>query len=74
MLHRRAGRFGLSLAPAEPNWSPHGPFESPWRLDEAEPLYREALAGLRSKLGDAHPHTRQCARMTAGLQAQMGGA
>ena len=28
-----ADRFGLNSALAELNWSSHGPFESPWRLD-----------------------------------------
>ena len=31
--------------------------EAQGKLDEAEPLYREALAGRRAALGDTHPST-----------------
>merc|ERR1712054_715116 len=34
-----------------------GLLEERGRLDEAEPLYQEALAGRREKLGDKHPDT-----------------
>ena len=47
-----ADRFGLSSAPAEPNWSPHGPFESPWRLDS--PTSRKYMVPREAAMRQAH--------------------
>ena len=58
------------MKPAAPRWDPKHPstltsmsnlaqlLQAQWRLAEAEALAREALAGRRSTLGDAHPHTQ----------------
>lgn len=41
------------------------------RLDEAEELYREALAGCKLALGAAHAHTqRRAARLERMLRAK----
>ena len=42
------------------------------RLGEAEALAREALAGRRSALGDAHPHTQWSYQLLLGLLTAQG--
>ena len=46
--------------------------KSQGRLDEAEPLLREALQGRRAKLGDTHPTTLQSVQKLAGLLEAQG--
>ena len=44
------------------------------RMTEAEPLFREALTGLRQALGSRHPNTIvSLNNMATVLQAQVGG-
>ena len=46
--------------------------QAQWRLAEAEALAREALAGRRSTLGDAHPHTQTSYQTLLGLLTAQG--
>ena len=41
---------------------------------EAESLYREALTGMRSALGDAHPRTQELLQQLLGFLSQHGKA
>ena len=42
------------------------------KLEEAEPLFREALAARRTTLGDCHPSTLAAINNTAGLLHDQG--
>ena len=42
------------------------------RLGEAEALAREVLPGVRSALGDAHPHTQLAYQLLLGLLTAQG--
>ena len=42
------------------------------KLDEAEPLYREAVSGAKKTLGDAHPTTLILQKNVDALLQKMG--
>ena len=46
--------------------------QSQGKLEAAEPLSREALAGLRGALGPAHPNTVACTKNLAHLLTARG--
>jgi len=47
-------------------------FETQGKLDDAEPLFREAASGARKTLGDAHPTTVALLRNFYVLLQKMG--